>query len=816
MNLHVGLSAADDVGEAAAEAVGTALRAAQAPVFALLFCTDRYDLDALAAVVTRELGATPWAGCLTAGVFAGAEMHDQGIVCGVFSTHGGSFGVGVGGPLSVDARAAGAEAAAQAIAGLGAPHSPSARTFIVLTDALTGNGPDVVRGAARVAGAGAVWAGGGAGNATFDKSAQFALGRCWSDRVVVIAIEAPRPVAVGIKHGWHPYGPAVTVTRSSGVTANELEYERAFDVYRRTAASRGDRIDEPDFARFAMSHPLGIPQANGEFVIRDPLSIDSDGSLRCVAEVPDGAIVRVMQGDRADLLGAANAAAIEALGNLESSAGGAIVFDCVSRSLVLGPDVRDELEVLQRGVGRDVALMGCLTLGEVGALGGAAPQFHNKTAVVMALPCLETARPTGVVARTPPASDVHVDPLSLASGLQELAAAGLELFDPKRSPDPFLDRVAERIGCYAALLLEVDERGALSLLGASGIATTSRELPFVRAAAGTRCSELALPYPELATSTLVCWRFPIDTLQPGAELVLYFRAAPILSHQLHGMVGRLTRILSTVLIHRRLFARTVESERRLAEERVALAAAREAAERANAAKDEFLAVVSHEIRNRLNPVLQWTRLLRTGEVHADRVPHALEVIERNAALQSRLIEDLLDLDRADRTDTGTFRIRLRQLDLGSLVAEEAEIVGLAATKKGISLHVATQGDPPMISGDADRIRQVIANLLENAVKFTPPGGRVDALTTRDGGVVRLQVTDTGRGIAPELLAGIFELFKRGAPIAADPAEGSRGSGLGIGLALVKRIVLSHGGKVRAESAGQDRGATFTVELPASR
>jgi len=229
--------------------------------------------------------------------------------------------------------------------------------------------------------------GGGAGdNLRYVRTAQFALGRAWHDSVVVVAIDSDRPTSVGIRHGWHPYGPPTMVTRAHGATAVELDYRRAFDAYREVARNNGDDVTEREFARFAMTHPLGIPQPNGEYVIRDPLAVELDGSLRCVAEVPDGSTMRVMQGDRDDLLRAARAAASDARERVLGPPGGAIVFDCVSRYLILGGDMRRELAAIQEGIGRETPMMGCLTLGELGTVGSVAPQFHNKTAVVMALP----------------------------------------------------------------------------------------------------------------------------------------------------------------------------------------------------------------------------------------------------------------------------------------------------------------------------------------------------------------------------------------------------------------------------------------------
>jgi hypothetical protein len=276
---------------------------------------------------------------------------------------------------------------AEALASLGAPRAEHGRAIIVFPDSLTGNAAEVVRGAAHEAGAGMVWAGGGAGdNMRFVCTTQFARGAAHSDRVVVVAIDADRTIAAAIRHGWHPYGPMAQVTRAQGATVVELDYESAFDVYRSTAVSNGDVVSREHFAGFAMTHPLGVPQANGEYVIRDPLAVDPNGGLRCVAEVPEGSLVRVMQGDRADLLAAARSAAATAREGVAGPLGGALVFDCVSRHAIHGDHMREELSAIQAGIGAGVPMLGCLTFGEVGVIGTGAPQFHNKTAVVLAFP----------------------------------------------------------------------------------------------------------------------------------------------------------------------------------------------------------------------------------------------------------------------------------------------------------------------------------------------------------------------------------------------------------------------------------------------
>jgi hypothetical protein len=386
-NMTYGRSSQRGAGAASAEAVRQALERDTDPRFALVFSTDQYEHESLAAALNAELGSLPWAGCCTAGVLAGDAFLAQGLVVSVFSRPDLRFGVGVGGPVSADGRAAGRAALAGALGALPPGTRDGHRVAILLPDALTGNAADVVRGAAEEAGTGIAWVGGGAGdNLRFVRTAQYAFGRAFHDHAVAVVIDSPRRLGTGIRHGWRPYGPPSLVTRAAGASILELDYERAFDVYRRTAERRGDLVSPASFAPFAMRHPLGIPQADGEHLIRDPLSVGEDGSLRCVAEVPDGSLVRVMEGNEEALLSAARAAASDARAAAEGPLGAALVFDCVSRSLLLGEATRDEVRALRAGIGGDVPLVGCLTFGEVAVLGAGMPQLHNKAVVVLGLP----------------------------------------------------------------------------------------------------------------------------------------------------------------------------------------------------------------------------------------------------------------------------------------------------------------------------------------------------------------------------------------------------------------------------------------------
>jgi PAS domain S-box-containing protein len=267
-------------------------------------------------------------------------------------------------------------------------------------------------------------------------------------------------------------------------------------------------------------------------------------------------------------------------------------------------------------------------------------------------------------------------------------------------------------------------------------------------------------------------------------------------------------------------------------------AARETAERANRIKDEFLAVLSHELRSPLNPILGWTRLLQNGKLDESRQREALATIERNAKLQTQLIEDLLDISRIMQ---GKLSLTAAPVSLTFVITAAVETVRLAAEAKAIDLRFACdfglednnpkskiQNPKYQVSGDAARLQQVVWNLLTNAVKFTPPGGRVEVKLslvtghssfveeseqmTNDKGQMtkyaQIIVRDNGKGIAPEFLPHVFEYFRQ-----ADSTTTRRFGGLGLGLAIVRQIVEMHGGTVWAESLGENQGATFVVQLP---
>jgi signal transduction histidine kinase/ActR/RegA family two-component response regulator len=286
------------------------------------------------------------------------------------------------------------------------------------------------------------------------------------------------------------------------------------------------------------------------------------------------------------------------------------------------------------------------------------------------------------------------------------------------------------------------------------------------------------------------------------------RAAPtardetgVVVHAFNDMLDRIGERTAELSRANAELQREIEERRKVEGER---AAALERERDANRLKDEFLATLSHELRTPLNAVLGWTRVLRSARIEPATQDRALESIERNARLQARLIEDLLEISRIV---TGKLRLQVRDTDLAAIVDAAVDIVQPAALAKRLQLKVDIAVRPAMTSGDPDRLQQVIWNLLSNAVKFTPDDGRITVRLLRDQGY-RLIVEDTGAGIEPRFLPYVFEAFRQ-----ADGTASREHGGLGLGLAIAKQLVEAHGGTIQARSRGRNAGAVFEVFLP---
>jgi PAS domain S-box-containing protein len=302
-------------------------------------------------------------------------------------------------------------------------------------------------------------------------------------------------------------------------------------------------------------------------------------------------------------------------------------------------------------------------------------------------------------------------------------------------------------------------------------------------------------------------RAPVSDAGTAREHVLIRRDG--IEHPIEHMQARVRdragEVIGTIKTFRDISHRkAVEAEREalLDSER----SARTAADVANRLKDEFLTTLSHELRTPATGILGWVRLLKTGRMDDAQSRQALDALDRSARTQAVLLDDLLDMSRIVR---GTLRLDLRPTDLRDVLKAVMETVQAAIMSKSIDLRVDMPADIPFVHADADRLRQVLWNLLTNAVKFTENGGSIRVAVVAEAGHVSIDVVDNGRGIDPEALPFVFDRFRQ-----ADGSTTRSHGGLGLGLAIVRHLIESHGGTVSAASEGRGRGSRFTISLPA--
>ncbi|MBD2594574.1 PAS domain S-box protein [Nostoc spongiaeforme FACHB-130] len=319
---------------------------------------------------------------------------------------------------------------------------------------------------------------------------------------------------------------------------------------------------------------------------------------------------------------------------------------------------------------------------------------------------------------------------------------------------------------------------------------------------------LNILHPDDVQFTIDCW---LDCLQTGKKYEIEYRMRRAadgeyrwhlgLAFPLRNQDGQIIKWFGSCTdIHEQ---KMMVEERAQALERER--AARIELEKANRMKDDFLAIVSHELRSPLNPILGWAKLLKSRRLDAAKTTQALDTIERNAKLQARLIDDLLDVSRILR---GKLSLNLCTVDLVSCLEAATDTVRLAAESKSIQLQTDFAVNAVKIAGDPNRLQQIIWNLLTNAVKFTPEGGRVEVRLEIVGNSAQIQVTDTGKGISAEFLPFVFDRFRQ-----ADEVTTRKFGGLGLGLAIVRHLVELHDGTVQVTSPGENLGATFIVQLP---
>jgi signal transduction histidine kinase len=332
-----------------------------------------------------------------------------------------------------------------------------------------------------------------------------------------------------------------------------------------------------------------------------------------------------------------------------------------------------------------------------------------------------------------------------------------------------------------------------------------------RLAGGERPDVLVLDWHMPQMSGLEVCRFLRERFDEASLPILVLTATGGQDDLLEGLAAGANDFVTKAFDPAELLARVATLARArllhdsLRKTELATRKAREAADEANRAKDVFLATVSHELRTPLNSILGWARLLSEGTLDQETLARGLATIQRNAQIQVQLIEDILDTTRAI---SGKLHLELTTLELDQLARAAFDGAKPSADAKKVELTLTVPPEPLRLRGDSDRLQQAIGNLLANAVKFTPPGGKIRVELSRTEQSLSLSVHDTGKGIAKQFLPHVFDRFRQ-----EDDAATRRHSGLGLGLALVRHIVAAHGGSVSARSDGEGRGASFSITLP---
>lgn len=387
-----------------------------------------------------------------------------------------------------------------------------------------------------------------------------------------------------------------------------------------------------------------------------------------------------------------------------------------------------------------------------------------------------------------------------------------------------LETVCESLGWQVGVLWAVDHQDEVlrcvdvwhdSLLDMNEFENASRNMTFARTV-GLPGRIWSWGRPAWIPNLKKDGNFPRAQFAEGAGLRAGFGFPILLGDEVIGVIEffsqeirqpdeELLEIIGSVGSQIGQFQERKRAEEKLAHLLVRERSARADAEKANRLKDEFLATLSHELRTPLNAVIGWSRMLKSGRLDQDSATHAIDVIERNAWAQKQIIEDILDVSRVI---TGKLQLHLGPVNLVAVVNAALDAVRPAFEAKDIKIHTNYPDDLKIITGDADRLQQVVWNLLSNASKFTPPGGEVGITITQDRTHANVEISDTGPGIAPEFLPHVFERFRQ-----ADGSTTRTHGGLGLGLAIVRHLVELHGGMIGVENATVRSGAVFSVKLP---
>ncbi|SDZ77052.1 Uncharacterized conserved protein, contains FIST_N domain [Desulfuromusa kysingii] len=355
----------------------------------IVFATDNYDHQLVLKGVKSSTATDHIIGFTVAGVFNSQEMKVKGVIVGVIQSDEMDFCLDAEENLSYDQRAVGSKLGSRFSQVLGKQNKHSLQ--LLFPDGLSNTVGRAVDSLFKALGSQTKYAGGGSGdNRHFLKTSQYLNDKVLTDSLVGALITSAKKIGVATSHGWKPISSPMIVTSAEGHVIKELDWQNAYDVYSQFAQQNGDiSIDDTGFAEYAMSHPFGIPQAKegGGYIVRDPISTDADGAIHCVGEVPENSVLRILHGDKDSLLEAVKDAARDAKKQLGANpVAGVLVFTCVSRCILLKDHFIDEVWAIREIMGDQVPIWGCMTFGEIGAIGAGPPEFHNKAVVICVFP----------------------------------------------------------------------------------------------------------------------------------------------------------------------------------------------------------------------------------------------------------------------------------------------------------------------------------------------------------------------------------------------------------------------------------------------
>jgi hypothetical protein len=396
INAGVGVSKNISANRAGYEAAASAVSniGDQKPDLCIVFASSEFDQDEVIAGVAKGANDAPIIGCSTAGEITGSGVFTRSVVVMVVKSDTIDFFTGLGENVSNGARQAGAFVAKETL-DKAKNAGKELKVFIMLPDVLTGNGADAVRGALDVLGQHFPLVGGAAGDDfKFKQTYQYSDGRVVSGAIAAVGISGNFTMGVGVRHGWMPIGLPRKVTKSEGSVVHELDGKPAVSIYEDYFGQKVDELREEPLARLAITYPLGLklPDYSNEYLLRDPITVNEDGSITCAAEIPMGSEVRIMIGSTEKAIEASEEAArnmMEPFKQNNSTPKFVLMFNCIAREKLFAQKAIDEINAMSQVIGREVPMIGFYTYGEQAPLGGEVhdltkcnPKFHNETVVL--------------------------------------------------------------------------------------------------------------------------------------------------------------------------------------------------------------------------------------------------------------------------------------------------------------------------------------------------------------------------------------------------------------------------------------------------